>query len=133
MVQRWVFDDGTDTMTLPINPESMSGSIYSRLNINPFTNLRGRVLLTEGAPTPGEISFTGTILTESHYRLWEEWRPGGAHGRRRITITDHLNRELNGVLTSFEPIPVRSMQYPWRHTFTATFMVITVDNLGPGI
>lgn len=128
-VTRWTFDDGTDSVTLPINPSDMGGSLFQELSVTAYATLSGRILLTEGAPTPGTITFSGDILEQSHYDLFVTWRPAGAHGRRRITITDHFGREISGVLTSWQPTPKRSPAYPWRHTFTASFLVLQVDDL----
>lgn len=131
-VQRWTFTDGASSVTLPINPADMGGSLFLELAVSTYTSLRGRVLVTEGAPTPGTITFSGDILEQDHYDLFVTWRPGGAHGRRRITITDHYNREIRGILTSWQPTPKRSPKYPWRHSYTASFLVLGVDDLGPG-
>lgn len=128
-VVRWIFTDGATSVTLPINPASMGGSLFAELSVSSYTNLRGRVLVTEGAPTPGTITFEGDVLEQAHYDLFVTWRPTGDHGRRRITITDHFGRDIVGILTSWQPTPKRSPQYPWRHTYQASFLVLSVDDL----
>lgn len=124
MTVRWIFDDGTTQVTLPMNPAEM-GSPWPTRPVTAMTTTMGVVLVTEGSPQPANWTFRGTVLTKAHHDLLLDWFLG-AHSRRRIVITDHLGRDITVVPISIELIPQRSALHPWRHSFSATTLAISV-------
>lgn len=136
-VHRWKFKDQATEITLEINPSEMDGPFGSR-TITASATTAGRVLVTEGGFTPKSMNFSGKILTKDQYMTMVDWwvpSPNGSHDQRRITVTDHFGRALVVIPMTFDPKPERSPSHYWKHSFTATCMVLsvgspTVDNEG---
>lgn len=120
-VQRWTFYDGTTTVTLPINP-SGGGSPERSKNLHEIgtTAPDGVPILFEGSRPSPKMEFEGTLLTEAHYNLLEDWWDKYTS----VKITDDLNRQLWVYFESFIPRRVRSALHPWKHTFSMRAVVL---------
>ena len=122
-VVRWRFDDPVtlESYTFEINP-SEGGSPALKKNLS-YVNTAapdGRALAFEGRMNTQTSSFKGTILTEEHYQAMETW----FNKRNQIYMTDDLGRTLSIYITDFEPQRVRSVQHPWKHTYTCSYFVL---------
>jgi len=80
----------------------------------------GQTLAFEGRESPATISFSGTILTESQFNTINTWYEKS----NQIRLTDDLGREFWIYIRSFSPTRVRSINYPWRHTYSIEAIVL---------
>lgn len=116
----WEFYDGTTTYELPINPEYAELPSYEK-KVTSFATAAGRNVVFIAKRRPVQtISFNGTILEEAQLRSFEEWFDKS----RQIRITDDTGREMWVYLTEFNPTRVRSVEYPWRHNYSARAVVL---------
>jgi hypothetical protein len=106
-MSRWIFDDGATTYTVPRNPNGMTFPRVHRTFDSLPTLPNGRIPVIMAPQAPMDISFTGTLVDQTHHDALVDWvynRSGS------ITITDHLSRTWSVVLTSFEWAPGRGRQ-----------------------
>lgn len=126
VVVRWVFVDTvtSESVALPLNPNAMTSPSFSR-NLSwawgskwGTDRMRGIDAPPSSAP---EWTFSGVILTKSHYDLLLAWA-----GRLNIlTVTDHLGRTFRVLISKFDPVerlptPLRS----WRADYTMTCQLL---------
>lgn len=121
-VVRWKFTDlygaTPNVYTFEINPnEGGSPSVQKNMNIvyNAGPNRGG--IIQEGQSTVPILSFSGLILTQTHYEALEMW----FDKRVLLELDDDLGRKFRGVFSAFEPTRVRKPFNPWYHTFTGQF------------
>lgn len=122
-VVRWTFTDPTlgETWTVPINPNdggtpALAKNIHTAARTAPGA---GHVI-QEGEDQPGEMTFSGVILTQDHLETFQDW-----FDRRVVLImTDDLNREFSIYFKSFSATRKWSHQYPWRHDYQVSAMVV---------
>lgn len=121
---RWELYDPVETVTytFEINPNEMD-PITSERNIRTSTTtaVGGKVLVSEGNATPPEWTFSGTLLSKSQYLAMEAW----AKKNYRVVLTDHFERTFQVLFRRFEPVPRRSIQYPWRHDYTMRALILS--------
>lgn len=119
----WEFYDPVEDETyyLEINPNEGGYPSRSKNIIYESTAApNGQTLAYEGRETPAAISFSGTILTESHFNALNNWYLKS----NQIRLTDDLGRIFWIYIKSFNPQRVRSVSYPWRHTYTIEAIVL---------
>lgn len=130
-VVRWSFRDvwgtgGTQQIyTFEINPNE-GGSPTIQKNIAVATNVgpnRGAVL-QEGQNTAPILSFSGLIITQTHYEALESW----FDKKILLELKDDLGRTFRGVFSSFEPNRIRKPFNPWYHTYSAQFTCFGYKN-----
>lgn len=124
-VLRWVFHDPSvpETYTVPLNPNAMSSPFREKkIEVQVTTAVDGQSLLTEGNPAPKDWQWSGTLLTEAHYKALLKWSQKNV----RTYITDHYGRRLTVYWRGFDPEPRRSGAYPWRHQYTVRCIVIGI-------
>jgi hypothetical protein len=123
----WRWEDPTEGTVefMSLNPNEGASPTYAKTLTKETTTApggRGSVLIYEGADPPIEFSFTGTILTQQQYEFLERaWSK-----RHLLMLTDDLGRIFTLYLQNFTPRRVRSATYPWRHTYDATAVVVTM-------
>lgn len=116
---RWTFRDMStgEVVRVPINPREMTSPTVSRnmtwaWGAAPGAVMRGIDLTND---QPGEWSFTGVLLTKSHYDLLLDWT-------RRLTtvqITDHLERTFETIIQKFDPVErLPTATREWRADYT---------------
>lgn len=116
----WEFYDGVDTYELPINPsESSLPPIEKNITSHPTTAGRN-VMFVGKRRKPQSIRFSGTILEEEQFRAFQEW----VKKAHQIRITDDTGRQMWVYLVEFNPTRVRSVEYPWRHEYSARAVVL---------
>lgn len=125
MVARWTFYDPatTDTWVMPFNPATMTSIEPTRnIAVQGTTAVDGQILLTEGAVTPQEWSFSGKTLDHAHYEALRAWVYDVPN---RIQITDHFGRVLTVMLTKMEATPARAVNRYWLHEYTVTGLLLS--------
>lgn len=108
----YVFEISPNTMTSPFGPRAIRSSSTTAID--------GRTLLFEGLAPPVDWSLNGSILTQTHYDALYYW----SKRKRRVFLTDHFRRVYLVVVHSFEPIPRRSLEHPWSHTYTMKALIV---------
>lgn len=123
MVQRWVFTDPTDssTATFEINPNE-GGTVPNKKNITSQSTVanNGKSIVWEGSKAVPELTFSGTILTQTMYNLMVTW----FNKSHQIQLTDDLSRVFMIYIRDFDAKRIRSATYPWKHTYTCTAIVL---------
>lgn len=120
---RWTFRSGGQFARVPINPREMSTPTTARnmqwaWGAAPGAIMRGVDL---GVDQPAAWTFTGVLLTKSHYDLLSLWTRGLA----TVQITDHLNRTFETIIQKFDPVerlPTASRE--WRADYTMTCLLL---------
>lgn len=126
MVVKWEFLDPTDSSTgqFEINPSEGGSPPYSKNMTGQSTVAAGgKTIIFEGAFNVPEISFSGTILSESQYGDMVHW----FNLKHPIQVTDDLGRVFQIYITKFEPKRVRAQSYPWKHTYSCTAILMDWD------
>lgn len=133
-VLRWqLIDPSTsDVYTFPRNPLSMT-SPYPVKAVTASGTTNGAILLTEGAPTAQQWSFSGPLLDKQNLLDLLDWTYSR---RRRLLIQDHFARQISCYLTGLEVTPVRRTGYYYSHDYTINALALsvsapTVANAGP--
>lgn len=119
---------GTETVAdpyeyiFPINPNAMTSpfgpkNITSRAAVGP----NGQKIAWEGTQPPVEWQWSGDLFSKEMYENLELWTAKG----NRVFLTDHFQRRWIIYLTHFDPVPKRSVKYPWRHTYTMKAIVFS--------
>lgn len=120
---RWVLTDSTvpETYTLEINPNT-GGSLPLQKNISIYqlTSDDGQMVLYEGSDSPQLVVVSGTLLSESQFNSMVYWYSK----RRPIQLTDDLGRTMWVYFAVWTPTRSWSYQYPWKHTWSASFYVV---------
>lgn len=126
MYKAWTFDDGAgETYTVPINPNKMGKLKAARaITTRTTTAFDGRAVFFEGQRPPQSWNFAGTILHKDHLDALDHW----VYDKGRITITDHLNRAIYCVLEDFDAQLKRAINRPYKHEYTVTGLVISVND-----
>lgn len=133
---RWKFYDiaAEESVTLPLNPNQMSGTKKPR-NLTWAQGARRGLDRPRGidlsADSPHEITFGGVVFTEEHYLLLLNWI-------KRVTvirITDHLGRSFEVLLQKFDPVErLPTARRPWRVDYTMSCLLlreVSVVELAP--
>ena len=119
----WIFRevyDGEDIYEFAINPlDATMPQIQKTLTIQKTAS--GKNVTFQGRNQVQTMSFSGTILTEEHYNVMDEW----FRKEKQINITDDLGRQYWVYLTGFNPSRQYSPQYPWRHEYSADATVVS--------
>lgn len=122
---KWEFYDPIDdeTYIFDINPNSGAAPEYHK-NVIKKTTIApdGQVLLMEGRDQPLMMNFSGTILRQTHYEAMITW----FQKRRVIQLTDDFERVFEIYITDFAPSRKRSINYPWRHEYSAQATIVRV-------
>lgn len=108
-----------------INPNE-GGSPAIQKNIAVATNVgpnRGAIL-QEGQNTAPILSFSGLIITQTHYEALETW----FDKKVLLELTDDLGRTFRGVFSAFDPTRIRKPFNPWYHSYTAQFTCFGYKN-----
>lgn len=125
MVQRWQLYDPTTstTWTMSSNPsECSSPPRKKRITEEGTSATNGQVILFEGQDEVQRIEWAGEILDEASYELWTYWFAK----RHQVRLTDDLGRVMWVYLESFTPKRVRSALMPWRHSYTAEAIILSI-------
>jgi hypothetical protein len=104
----WRWEDMTEgtVLYMPINPNEGASPTFQKTLTKQTTTAPGT-----GATT---VIFEGA--DEFVYNLWSK--------RHLVRLTDDLGRGFVLYFESFSPKRERSAQYPWRHTYEASAVVI---------
>jgi hypothetical protein len=122
----WRFEDPLDGSILyaQINPNDGASPTFQKTLTKMTTTAPGgaaTTLVFEGSDAPIQFDFSGTLLTQDQYNFYyNAWAK-----RHPILLTDDLGRTFRVYFEAFNPKRVRSANYPWRHTYDATAVVIT--------
>jgi hypothetical protein len=123
-VARWTFTEvGTAspaTYTVELNP--MDGGSPARTRNVYVANTGGpggSPIVQGGRLEVQYINFSGWILSQAMYQAFDTW----AKKNTVIEIVDDLNRQFIGQFVEFSPQRIRSAPMPWRHSYTAKFVV----------
>lgn len=119
----WVFYDPVtlDSYALPVNPNSGASPEFAKnVSRKTTTGPGGSTLIFEGADESKSFNFSGTILTQEQYESFVEWWDK----RRIIQIIDDLGRTWNVYFQSFRPTRKISVNYPWRHEYSAEAVMV---------
>lgn len=128
-VVRWEFydPDNNNTYVMHINPrDGGSPNMEKTVAYTSTSAPDGKAIIYEGQDKPLTLEWEGVILVQAHYNALENWY----RKRRQIRLTDHLGRVFWIYIQSFKPTHRRSNQYPWKHDYTMSAMVLdwTVDS-----
>jgi hypothetical protein len=117
----WLFQDAAtgESYVLPINPLDCDIPAIDK-NISYQATVAGGQVVYNGATQEPSMSFSGTILTEDHFRALEAW----FQLQRQIKITDDLGREFWVYITDFSPTRERNTPFPWRMQYTANAVIL---------
>lgn len=125
VVVRWTLTDtGTaESVRLPLNPHKMDAPTRPRNMTWAWGTAWGQERM-RGIDVPGpatEWTWSGVLLTESHYALLLAWTARLAP----LHLSDHLGRTFQVVIKKFDPIerlpnPLR----PWRADYTMTCLLL---------
>jgi hypothetical protein len=123
MVVQWNFLDPVDnsTTTFDVNPKE-GGSLSLQKNITAQSTVAagGGIILFEGNEPVQEITFSGTIRTQTQFddlvAMFDK--------RHQIQLTDDLGRTFMILITKFDPKRVRAVATPWKHTYTVTATIV---------
>jgi hypothetical protein len=122
-VVKWTFTDPvlSETYTFDVNPNA-GGTPPLEKSIQYLNTSApdGKTLAFEGRSTAQTSSFSGTILEESQYTVFEDWY----RKRNQIYMTDDLGRSYTIYITKFEAQRVRARSHPWKHTYTVTYFIL---------
>lgn len=121
-VKKWVFQDpaSSDYYHLPYNPNNMTSPFGPKnITYQATTAIDGNKLAWEGQEAAVQWQFEGYIRSQTEYDAFVFWR----NKRNRIWVTDHYGRAWLGYITNFDAKPRRSMNVPWSHTYTMTFLI----------
>lgn len=122
---RWTMTDlvAAETVTVPQNPITMDPLplVRTLTTAYPTRNTQDRPRSFPGPRQAQNISWSGGIRTEAHWRLMRAWcRKTGV-----IRITDHMGRTFDVLMVSFKPerkAGRRPGDYRMRYTATAQFL-----------
>lgn len=120
-IVRWRFEDmeNNDTVVVPLNPNEMSTPTRARLM--QWGSYRGNLKGQERSGPPAEWSFTGVLLTESHYDLLLAW----TKRLHVLRVTDHLDRTFEIIIQKFDPVErPRAALREWRADYTMTCLLL---------
>lgn len=123
MVVKWNFTDlsTSDTQDFEINPNE-GGEVELAKNITTQGTVApgGKTVLFEGAPVVPTISFSGTILTQSQFDMFNGW----FFVNHQLQLTNDLGQVLNIYITKFTPKRVRAANVPWKMTYTVEAIIV---------
>lgn len=122
---RWTFYDPIDevTITLPVNPKE-GGTPPRKKNFvrRGTTAPEGRTILFQGLDDPKSWKVSGTLFTQEHLELLDEWY----EKNHQIRVTDDLGRSIWIVIEEFTADRRWSYNHPWRHDYTLTAVVLDI-------
>lgn len=121
MVVKWQFYDGSTTEVFEVNPNE--GGSPTRRKTMTYKNTAapdGKTLVFEGRDEPGEISFSGTLLTQEQFDMFEEWWDK----RQQVRITDDLGRQYWVYIHTFDAKRIRARSHPWKHEYTVEATIL---------
>lgn len=122
-VVKWRFDDLTNStfVVFDINPNA-GGSPQLQKTITTQSTVApgGKTLIFQGADAVPQITFSGTILTQTQYDLYVTW----FNKSHQLKLTDDLGRVTMIMITQFQPQRVYQASRPYYHTFTVTAMIV---------
>lgn len=126
MVTRWQFYDPTvsETITVPINPASGGSPSFKKGITRRATTApgeEGRTIIFEGLDEPQDFKVEGSVLTQEHYELLEDW----VRRRHQIQITDDLGRVFWVYLTELTWDRQRTRRtHPYYHKYTMSGTIL---------
>lgn len=130
-VIRWSFTDVYQvgptpyTYTWEINPNDGGAIAWQKNFFNaPVSGPNVMPIIQEGGLGTATLSFSGIILTRSHYEVMEFWYSK----RILILLKDDLNREYLGVFSTWTPKRERHSSNFWFHSYDAQFTVMEYIN-----
>lgn len=118
----WTFQEvyDPDIYEFAVNPLDAEMPSIQKTIVERKTSA-GRSIIFQGRDQVQTLSFSGTILTELHFRKMEEW----FLKEKQINLKDDLGRSYWIYLTSFTPARQPSTDYPWRHEYSAESIVLS--------
>lgn len=123
MVVRWNFLDTTTSTTyeFAINPSNGGNPVYKK-NIAQQNTVApgGKTLLFEGADSPQELSWDGTVLTQAQHEMFITW----FQKRHQVQLTDDLGRSFMIYITEYTPTRQRSIHYPYKFSYNMKAIVV---------
>lgn len=109
---KWEFYDFvTDTaIDLEINPSEVDmGGVTKTITEAGTTSPKGQRILFEGRREPQVMAFTGVILTQEQYEVFEDW----SNKNYQFRLTDDLGRIYWIYITNFSPSRRRNPTVRW--------------------
>lgn len=99
--------------SLVVNPNA-GGSPDRRKNIATKATTAGVTILQEAEDEVPTLRWSGVLLTEAQYELFEAW--WGL--RHPVEVTDDLNRTFTVYFTSLSREREMARSHPWKHSWT---------------
>lgn len=125
-VIRWNFYDPVtlESVDFEVNPNT-GGTPDHKKNIQTQATAApdGGTLLMEGRDQVQQSQFSGTLLTQSQLDMFTSW----FNKRHPIRMTDDLNRQFIIYITEYTTQRQRAVHYPYKHTYTVTYLVVDVS------
>lgn len=123
MVVKWRFDDPStgDAYVFEINPNDDGLPGYQKsFTYQNTTAPDGKVLMMQGRSEPRKGAFSGVTLSEAQHLAFVEW----FNKANQIEVTDDLGRTFSIVIESYEPKRLRSINHPWRHSYSISYVIV---------
>ena len=120
---RWVFFDpaNASTVTFELNPDAATPpSSDKHIVVQNALAPGGKTLLIAISDDAQQITFSGTILTQTMYNLLVTW----FNKTDPIELTDDLGRTYTIMMTKFDPKRVQKHTNFWFHTYSCTAQII---------
>jgi hypothetical protein len=123
----WRWEDPTEGTVefMSLNPNEGASPTFAKTLTKATTTAPGgqrQVLIYEGADPPVEFPFSGVILTQEQFEFLQiAWSK-----RHLLQLTDDLGRIFTLYLETFTPQRIRSANYPWRHTYQASAVIVSM-------
>lgn len=117
----WIMRDvaSDDEYEFAVNPLDMSFPLVQKRLTTQYTTA-GKPITWEGRSEVPVVSFSGTILYREHYEIMLEWLEKST----QIALTDDFGRNFWLFLTEFSPSRRYSADFPWRHEYSASGLII---------
>ncbi len=122
-VVRWTFFDPTDASTAVFEMNPSDGGNEDRKHTIGTSSRRApgkKTVVVGNANGIREFKFSGTILTETMYNLFDLW----FNKDHPIELTDDLGRTFSIYITEFVPKRVHKPYNPWFHTYDVTGILL---------
>jgi hypothetical protein len=117
---RWRFSDGVETYNFQVNP-NQADSPFKDVAVEPLMTTDNVTLLVQGTKAPRVMTFSGFLYDPTQYDAFLAW----LRKRRRVYLYDHFDRQMEVVVTSYQPRPRKTtLSHPWAHDYTISVIIL---------